>query len=471
MGIGKTGAAATHTFGYATGMAESCPECPVLRQRLTELEAKVEQLTRLLEEQRRAGKRQAAPFSKGLSKGKPKKPGRKAGAKHGKHGHRPPPSGKIDVTYDAPLPDICPNCGGVVDETDIQQQYQVEIPRLPIQRQFNVHIGKCRRCQCRVQGRHPLQTSDALGAAASQLGPDTQAAVVDLNKNAGLSHGKIVRTLNHLFGISLTRGGSVHAVLRAGRRCTKVYQAICQSVRQSPWVVPDETGWRVGGVPAWLHGFVGTQSSAYVVDANRDHQPAEQILGLDYAGAMVHDGWAPYDRFKKAAHQQCNQHILRRCDEMLETATRGAVHFPRRIATLLRQGLTLRDRHAAGEVSDHGRAVARGRLQHALEDAVFPTKTAVVNERMAKHLWKHIKEFFTFLRFPSLDATNWRAEQAMRFGVILRKVWGGNRTWAGAKAQAILMSVWRTCWQQGRIALDFLSQLLRGQIEALALPP
>jgi transposase len=51
---------------------------------------------------------------------------------------------------------------------------------------------------------------------------------------------------------------------------------------------------------------------------------------------------------------------------------------------------------------------------------------------------------------------------AVRFGVILRKVWGGSRTWAGARAQAVLMSVWRACWQQGRSALDFLSQLLRG---------
>ena len=55
----------------------------------------------------------------------------------------------------------------------------------------------------------------------------------------------------------------------------------------------------------------------------------------------------------------------------------------------------------------------------------------------------------TFLRQPGLDATNWRAELAIRFGVILRKVWGGSRTWAGARAQAVLMSVWRTCWQQG----------------------
>ena len=57
------------------------------------------------------------------------------------------------------------------------------------------------------------------------------------------------------------------------------------------------------------------------------------------------------------------------------------------------------------------------------------------------------------------------------FGVILRKVWGGSRTWTGARAQAELMSVWRTCWQQGRSALDFLSQLLRGTPLPLALPP
>ena len=80
-------------------------------------------------------------------------------------------------------------------------------------------------------------------------------------------------------------------------------------------------------------------------------------------------------------------------------------------------------------------------------------------------------DLFTFLRQPGLDATNWRAKLAIRFGVILRKVWGGSRTWPGARAQSVLMSVWRTCWQQGRSALDFLSQLLRGPPAALALPP
>ena len=99
------------------------------------------------------------------------------------------------------------------------------------------------------------------------------------------------------------------------------------------------------------------------------------------------------------------------------------------------------------------------------------SKASAANERLAQHLWAHRDDLFTFLRQPGLDATNWRAELAVRFGVILRKVWGGSRTWAGARAQSVLMSVWRTCWQQGRSALDFLSQLLRGTPVALALPP
>ena len=58
----------------------------------------------------------------------------------------------------------------------------------------------------------------------------------------------------------------------------------------------------------------------------------------------------------------------------------------------------------------------------------------------------------------------------LRVGVMLRKVWGGNRTWVSARAQSVLMSVWRTCWQHGRSVLDFLSQLLRGMPVVLALP-
>ncbi len=452
--------------------AHVCLACRQRDRRIAELQAEVERLRQQLEESQRAGKRQAAPFAKQPPKPGPKRPGRKPGAGYGRKGHRgPPPAEQIDEVHEAPLPDACPECGGPLQESHVAFQYQVEIPRRPIHRQFNVHVGQCRACHRRVQGRHPLQTSDALGAAAAQLGPDAQAAVVELNKQAGLPHGKVSRCLESLFGIPLSRGGSAQVVLRAARRAEPVYATLRDAVAAGDWAAVDETGWHVGGHPAWLHALVGPQATVYVVDPTRAADVAAGVLGWDYDGALVHDGWAAYDRFGQAAHQQCLAHALRRCHDLLEGATRGAVRFPRAVRALLQAGLELRDRHAAGAVSDHGLAVARGRLVNRLDALAAPPKTNADNERLADHLWEHVAEWFTFLRVPGLDATNWRAELAIRFGVILRKVWGGNRTWAGARAQSVLMSLWRTCWQRGRSALDFLSQLLRGQPVALAQPP
>jgi transposase len=53
-------------------------------------------------------------------------------------------------------------------------------------------------------------------------------------------------------------------------------------VAQSDWVVPDQTSWRVGGHPAWLHTLVSPQATAYVIDPTRSGAVAEDILGLEY---------------------------------------------------------------------------------------------------------------------------------------------------------------------------------------------
>jgi transposase len=110
-------------------------------------------------------------------------------------------------------------------------------------------------------------------------------------------------------------------------------------------------------------------------------------------------------------------------------------------------------------------------IEKLLAECQRERETGAANERLASHMWNHLDALFTFLRQPGLDATNWQAELPIRFGVILRKVWGGNRTWVGARAQSVLMTVWRTCRQQWRSALPFLSQILRSMPVALTLPP
>jgi transposase len=312
-----------------------------------------------------------------------------------------------------------------------------------------------------VQGRHPLQTSNALGAAASQLGPDAQALAVHLNKEAGLSHGKVCRVFQAAFGIPLSRGGSAQIILRAGERCAPQYREILLYVRHSATAYADETGWRVGGLLWWLWAFVTTTATAYVIRHSRGGEVPQEILGPDYVGLFGHDGWRPYEALEHARHQTCLQHLLHRAHNLLETATRGAVRFPRAVKDLLLDSLALRDRRDAGEVSPHGLAVVTGRLEARLARLLAPPKSNPDNERFANHLRRNRDWVFTFLREPEIEATDWMGEQAMRPAVVNRKVWGGNRTPAGAQAQERLLSVLRTCWQQHRCAVDFISQVLR----------
>jgi transposase len=439
----------------------ACPGCAAAAKHIAALEARLAELEQKLAAALRGGKRQAAPFSTGLPKPDPKKPGRKPGGDYGAKAFRAVPP-VIDQEHDVPLPATCPKCGNnaFIDER-VEHQYQAEIPRRPICRQFNVAVARCTCCGKRVQGRHPLQTSDALGCCASQIGAEAQAAVVMLNKELGLSQGKISRFFQAFFGIKLTRGGSCQVMLRAARRCQGSYQAIVRQVRQSDQVVADETGWRIGGHLAWLHVAVGREVVAYLMSRRRGFEASAALIGQDYAGTLVHDGYASYDRFVHATHQTCLAHLLRRCHELLETATRGAVVFPRQIKAVLQQSLEIGGQRDAGRITHRQAVIEAGSLARQIDRFVTPIKTNAANERLAAHLHKHAGQLFTFLRRPGTDATNWQAEQAIRPAVVNRKVWGGNRTEAGATAQAVLMSVWFTIFRRGRDGLELVSQLLR----------
>jgi transposase len=433
-----------------------------LRQENERLRRELEEARASLDQAQRQSKRQAAPFSKGPPKSQPKEPGRKSAEAHGRHGHRLPPSpAAVDEILEAPLPDVCPQCGGSVRETEVATQYQTEIPRRPLIRQFNVHVGCCWGCGRRVQGRHPLQTSDALGAAASQIGPDAQAAVVTLNKTFGLSHIKVAAVFHALFGITLTRGASAQIVLRAADRLGPADQEVRREIKSSPCVTPDETGWRVAGRPAWLHAWVAERATGYAIDPHRRADALERLIGLDWSGKMVHDGFASYDRFRAATHQQCLGHVLRRVREWEAKATRGAVHYPRKLIALFTEAIHLRNRHKKGEVSAARLRRARQEFDRRLRDLAWPAREVPAYETLSAHLWKHLDEWFTFLSHPEVEPTNGEVERAIRPAVVNRKVWGGNRTWVGAGAQEVLMSVLETCRRAGRSGLEFVSQTLR----------
>jgi transposase len=452
-----------------------------LRERIERLEAERERLqaegerlqevnARLREQVgalRRAAKRQAAPFSRGDPKPNPRRAGRKPGAAHGRHAHRQPPE-RVDRVVVVGLGDGCPGCGGELVLERVAAQYVEELPQpRPLRIRYDLHIGRCRRCGRRVQPHHPAQTSDALGAAGAQLGPRAVALASWLSKGLGISTGKIARLLAQL-GIQVTAGGVGQAVARAARRAQPTYQALVAGVRASPVVAPDETGWRVGGRRAWLWAFVGEQVTVYRIAGGRGYQDAAQVLGADYAGVLERDGWAPYRRFAAATHQSCLAHLLRRCRELLADADRGQARTPHAVRRILLRALALRDAHDTGAVDAAAVLAEADRLGAQLDKLVAGATRYPPNRRLLNHLAAEREHLFTFLRVPGVQATNWRAEQAIRPAVVTRKVWGGNRTWAGADTWQVLASVLRTASQQGRDPVELLARLLRTPVPIMA---
>ena len=438
-----------------------------LRKKDRALVAKDERISELeaaLEESHRAGKRQASPFSKGEPKESPRRPGRKSGDAHGRHGHRMAPAGPADRELDAPLPSCCPDCGGEVEHERDAEQWQVDIGELkPVTTRFRVPVGRCKRCGRRVQGRHPEQTSDALGAAGSQVGPTAKGWASFLHYNLGLSWVKVSRLLTRL-GVPATAGALCQAsVHQACTDLVPVHQELVKVANSSPVLVMDETGWRVCGEHAWLWEATNAVVTLYWVARGRGFEQACEVVDANYEGTIVRDGWVVYPKYEKAKHQTCLGHLLRRAKHLEEDLPHWARPVPVAAKALLKDSL------AARELAPEERVKAAAELAERLGALCQAEPGHEEVRKFLAHLEREAPAMFTFLYDDHVDATNWRAEQGIRPAVVNRKVWGGNRTDRGARAQSTMMSVIRTAAQHGVDAIDYLTARARSPDPGLAI--
>src|SRR5262249_3281403 len=207
---------------------------------------------------------------------------------------------------------------------------------------FELDVGRCCHCQRRVQGRHRLPPSDAVGVGSVQLGPEALTPAAVLNKQMGLSLGHTRQVLSYGFGLEVSRGGLYRALARMAGRAAPTYDGLVEAARQAPVNGMDETGWKVGGRLQWPHLAASAQVTVYAILPGRGYEQSVVILGAEYDGFLIHDGWAPYYRFQFAFHQSCLAHLLKRCREMKQIASPSALAFPQAVEHLLEKSLELR---------------------------------------------------------------------------------------------------------------------------------
>jgi transposase len=450
-------------------MSTSTPSCAGCRERdtliqqlqarLAELEAENGRLRRELDSSRREQSRQANRFRRRNVKKRRKKPGRKPG-----HPAAARPTPTPDRIIDVPLKE-CPDCHAPLYDCDTVTQYQTDLPPIvPIVTQFNIQTGYCTCCHEYYQGRHPEQTSDAIGAAGNTFGPVILTMAAELKHRLGVPYRKICDFFATYCDVAVCPATFVRAEQRLTEKAMPTYNLLLDALRQAHVVHADETGWRIGRLNAWLWVFSSKDTTIYVIRRSRGSDVPEDILGSDFDGYLVVDGLKVYDVLE-VAKGRCNGHLLRRCKELVETVPTAEQQHVQALSDLIQKAIHLAQRRDELSSADYTARVQRTEdaLDAWLEANLQRPSLSAELDRLDSHIRAHRGEWLVFLHDAEVPPTNNHAEQMLRPAVITRKLGGCNKTLLGALVHGVLASLMVTCKRQGRRFLDLAKRLWQSE--------
>ena len=413
----------------------------------------IEQLRNEIEELRRGGRRQAAPFSKGKPVKNPRRPGRKPGEGIFRRRNAPlqPPSEVVTAI----IPPCCPHCGGGLEQAGAEVVTITELPKpQPVVIAYQVPICRCRGCGKSVRGTAAGLAADQTGATAHRVGPGVMAAAHALHYGMGIPVRKVPQVLEELTGVRVTQSAVTQdALRRAAGLAGRTYEQLRLGIAQSPAVYTDDTGWRISGQNAFLMAFDTDEATVYQIRSQHRNKEVREVVPASYAGVMISDRGKSYDAEELAglAQQKCLSHLLRNVSEVVKGKQGRARQFGATLSALLREGLALWQ--ARSELSaTHFRSRCRQLDEQLTSHLRLRMLRDADNQRLLDGIGlQHDRgNLLRFLDCESVEPTNNRAERSLRPAVIARKVSQCSKNQRGADAFAVFMSIAQTA----RKALD-----------------
>jgi transposase len=268
----------------------------------------IEQLRSEIEQLKRRGG--AAPFSKGMRKADPKPPGRKPGQGYFRFREAPEPAETWEVTRVPVAGECCPDCGGALGEARCEIVSTTDVPAelKPEVRVYAVEMRQCGRCGKSVRGQHPDVAAGQRGATAHRVGPRVKALSHILHYVHGVPVRKTAEIVKQLTGVELTQSAlTQHANKQTEGPLGSRYGELREAVKQQAVVHTDDTGWRVGGEPAFLMAFVNQSLSVYQIRPRHRNEEVRELIPADFAGVMICDRGRSYDatELEEVAQQKC----------------------------------------------------------------------------------------------------------------------------------------------------------------------
>ncbi len=312
----------------------------------------------------------------------------------------------------------------------------------------------CTKCQAVT-----IASSD-LALPKADIGLNTTAHLIYLWISMCLPYTRISTYLATIFGQKLSTAGLSAHVIRVAKIMKAVYDEILSDVRQSDILHADETGWRVKGKNWWLWVFGNQQSAIYTIDKSRGKDVVHRILGEFFVGLLVVDGWRAYMSLL-CEQQSCMAHLLRKIRKLYAAfpRLRSVFKFYVKFRKILRDGQRLQGQQ--DQLEEHVFKRRLEKLHNRLDQLLKWRNPNDILKQIIKKVKNQRPRILTFVEHPGVPCHNNFGEYLIRIGVLKRKVSFGSKSAEGARAYAILLSIYTTCKLRNVPFLDFMKQSLK----------
>lgn len=304
--------------------------------------------------------------------------------------------------------------------------------------EFMLAIYQCNGCGERMVATHP--ECPAIG----MFGPNVLALAAMMKHRWRMPYRMTCDAMQVLYGLTLSAATALDLNKRVADALEAEYEEIKENIRESDIVYSDETGAPMDGANWWNWGFSTPTDILFAIRDNRSSDVPQEILGDEFDGAMMNDGWKPYGEYAQEhglRMGRCWAHILREADDLAENMPRV-----KEVADKLHKIL----RDATEAVRRNPPAKVRRRIYaNGLRRIMRLTRKRFRKQKAKKFMEKLERArigLMTFVIVPGMEPTNNRSERNLREQVIQRKISMTFRSEKGIRINEIEMSAFAT-WQ------------------------
>lgn len=350
--------------------------------------------------------------------------------------------------------DNCENCQlNLLDQVPVQvvRRQITELPEIkPVvleTRQYEVVCPCCGKLQ---RGKLPEGLE-----AGRYFGPRLEATVTHLHHEHHVGFKRLLQICAEMFGLTLSPGGAVSIVERAGQAAQQEAEVIAERVRQSKVIGSDETSARVHGENWWQWVFVAENCEYHLIEPSRGYDVIEKFMRECEAEVWVCDCWKAQLNAPAKRYQICLAHQIRNLQGLIEK--RPKLVWARKMQALFRKAIRLGNRREQMTETGYARQTA---ILEKERERLLKRSFRGLGSNLLKRYRKYRDSLFVFLYRQDVPAHNNACERALRPSVIHRKVMGSFRSDWGAPAYASLATVLNTAKQNGQSAFQKLVQLM-----------